>query len=150
MRHWSERQTEIAELARRTLFFVGGAPRTGTTWVQHLLDAHPDVSCRGEGHFLHHLVEPLGHLMARRRDALEVKNTGLLREPGGYPLPEAEDFEFLAGTAILLALRQQTAGGAFKAIGEKTPENVFYFPNLKRLFPRDYRDDPVLVKVSSN
>ena len=136
MRHWIELQSEIADLANRQLFFVGGAPRTGSTWLQHLLDAHPDISCRGEGHFLHHLVEPLGKLMARRREALEAKNMGLLREPGGYPLPEAEDFEFLAGTAILLALRQQCASNNYRAVGEKTPENVFYFPNMKRLFPR--------------
>ena len=49
---WRERESAIAELAKRQLFFVGGAPRSGTTWMQHMLDAHPDISCRGEGHFL--------------------------------------------------------------------------------------------------
>jgi hypothetical protein len=132
---WIERQSELADLAKRTLFFIGGAPRTGTTWLQHLLDAHPDICCRGEGHFLVHMVEPLGALMNRRRSALEAKNQQLFKESGGYPLPKAEDFEVLAGTAILLALHQQTEGNAFACVGEKTPENVFYFPNLKRLFP---------------
>jgi hypothetical protein len=41
----------------------------------------------------------------------------------------------LLGTAIMLALERQCAGKAFRAIGEKTPENVFQFPRLKRLFP---------------
>jgi hypothetical protein len=56
---WREREAEIADLAQRQLFFVGGAPRSGTTWVQHLLNGHPDVSCRGEGHFLQFLAAPM-------------------------------------------------------------------------------------------
>lgn len=135
MQSWGERQAEIAELAQRQLFFVGGAPRSGTTWVQHMLDSHPDVSCRGEGHFLHFFAEPMGMLMRQRREELAAKNTKLFAGMAGYPLPAASDFEFLVGSGILLALSQQSAGRRCLAIGEKTPENVFYFPNLKRLFP---------------
>lgn len=132
---WGERQPEIADLAKRQLFFVGGAPRSGTTWVQHMLDGHPDVSCRGEAHFLQFLATPLGTMMQRRRAELDAKNQKLFKESGGYPLPEADDFEFLVGTAILLALSRQCGGVPYLAIGEKTPENAFYFPNLKRIFP---------------
>jgi hypothetical protein len=135
LQNWGERQAEIADLAKRQLFFVGGAPRSGTTWVQHMLDSHPDVSCRGEGHFLHFFAEPMGGLMRWRREELEAKNTKLFVGMEGYPLPAAGDFEFLVGSGILLALSQQCAGRSCLAIGEKTPENAFYFPNLKRLFP---------------
>lgn len=135
MQSWLQRQAEVAALAQRQLFFVGGAPRSGTTWLQHILDAHPDISCRGEGHFLHFLAAPIGAVMQRRRDQLQGKNTRLFRDLGGYPLPDPEDVEFLAGSAILLALAQQCDGHPYPIVGEKTPENVFYFPNLKRLFP---------------
>jgi hypothetical protein len=135
LRSWTELQGEIAATAQRQLFFIGGAPRSGTTWLQQILDSHPDVSCRGEGLFLKHLAEPLETVMARRREALEAKNGGLFRHTGGYPVPRPDDTEFLVGTAILLALRQQSAGTACRAIGEKTPENVFFFPRLQRLFP---------------
>ncbi len=73
--------------------------------------------------------------MARRRALLGDKNANLFGEVGGYPLPAEDDFEFLVGTAVLLALRQQCEGSPVLAIGEKTPENVFFFPNLKRVFP---------------
>ena len=132
---WGERQPEIADLAKRQLFFVGGAPRSGTTWVQHLLDSHPDVSCRGEAHFLQFLATPLGNMMQRRKAELDAKNQNLFKESSGYPLPEPDDFEFLVGTAILLALSRQCGGVSYLAIGEKTPENAFYFPNMKRIFP---------------
>jgi hypothetical protein len=132
---WSDRQAELAALSQRQLFFVGGAPRSGTTWVQHILDSHPDVSCRGEGHFLHSLAEPMDGLVRRRREELEAKNNKLFKGMEGYPLPAAGDFELLVGTGVLLALSQQSMGRTCLAVGEKTPENAFYFPNLKRLFP---------------
>jgi hypothetical protein len=135
LQNWTQRQAGIAALAERQLFFVGGAPRSGTTWLQHILDAHPDISCRGEGHFLHFLAEPIGVAMQHRRTQLQGKNARLFRDVGGYKLPDPEDVEFLVGSAILTALAQQCDGHPYPIVGEKTPENVFYFPNLKRLFP---------------
>lgn len=136
MQNWAEQQADLARVERLQLFFVGGAPRSGTTWLQQMLDSHPDVSCRGEGLFWKELAVPLDALMARRRQALEAKNVALFRHTGGYPPPPPEDVEHLIGSAILMALRRQSAGKASLAVGEKTPENVFFFPRLKRLFPR--------------
>jgi hypothetical protein len=136
LRNWVEQQDELVTLARKQLFFIGGAPRSGTTWVQQILDCHPEVSCRGEGLFHKQLAEPLEALMAKRREALNGKNTALFGHTGGYPVPTEDDVEFLLGTAILLALRQQSAHKTCRAIGEKTPENVFFFPRLKQLFPK--------------
>lgn len=133
---WIEQQQDIAALAHRQLFFVGGAPRSGTTWVQQILDQHPQVSCRGEGLFQKHLAEPLAAMMRGRTEALAAKNVNLFGHTGGYPLPADQDVEVLLGTAILLALHRHGAGAACRAIGEKTPENVFFFPRLKRLFPQ--------------
>jgi hypothetical protein len=132
---WIERQEAILRLARCQLFFVGGAPRSGTTWLQSMLDSHPEVCCHGSGLFMQDLAAPLETMMATRRQALVAKNMHMSSHTGGYPLPASEDVESLVGTAILLALHQQTAGKDFLAVGEKTPENVFFFPRLKRLFP---------------
>jgi hypothetical protein len=133
---WTESLDEIAAVASKQLFFIGGAPRSGTTWVQQILDLHPEISCRGEALFHKHLAEPLEAMITGRKEALTAKNSSLFRHTGGYPLPEPDDVEFLLGTAILTSLRQQSAGKACRAIGEKTPENVFFFPRLKQLFPR--------------
>jgi Sulfotransferase family len=56
---WVARQQELLRLAGCQLFFVGGAPRSGPTWLQLLLDSHPVVCCRGEGLFQKHLADPL-------------------------------------------------------------------------------------------
>lgn len=136
MQTWIERQEEIAALARKQLFFIGGAPRSGTTWVQQILDRHPEVSCRGEGLFQKQLAEPLEAMMKARAEVLTAKNTSLFGHTGGFPLPAQDDVEFLLGTAMLLALRQVCADKTCRAVGEKTPENVFFFPRLKQLFPK--------------
>lgn len=135
MQSWTEHQDKLTRLAGRQLFFVGGAPRSGTTWLQHLLDSHPEVSCRGEALFGKHLATPLEALMKQRSEALSAKNAAVFRGLGGYPLPAPEDVEFLLGTAVLLALERQSAGKPCRAVGEKTPENVFLFARLKSLFP---------------
>jgi len=133
---WTERAERLLLLSRAQLFFVGGAPRSGTTWLQYLLDAHPDVRCAGEGLFRKDLAEPMEKLVNERRAALQAKNQRVFRHSGGYPLPESDDAEVLVGTGILLALERQCVGKAWRAVGEKTPENVFFFPTLKRMFPR--------------
>jgi hypothetical protein len=132
---WIERQAQLLHLARCQLFFVGGAPRSGTTWLQSLLDSHPDVSCHGEGLFRKELAEPLEAMMRARSNALDEKNRTVFRHGAGYPLPGAEDTEHLLATAILLALARQSGGKVCRAVGEKTPENVFFFERLKRVFP---------------
>lgn len=132
---WATQQEELLRFATRQLFFVGGAPRSGTTWLQQILDAHPDISCRGEGLFLNRLAVPMESLIAQWGEVIAQKNTKLFSHTGGYPLPAAQDAEFLIGTAIMQALHRQAAGRPCLALGEKTPENVFFFPRLKQLFP---------------
>jgi hypothetical protein len=103
--------------------------------VQELLDGHPEVSCRGEGLFPHELARPIDMLVDYRRKVLGNKNATTFKDFEGYPLPGREEADALLGTAILLALRQQCAGQAYRAIGEKSPENTFLFPRVKALLP---------------
>ena len=137
MQSWAERQDRLARLARCQLFFIGGAPRSGTIWLQLLFDSHPEICCRGEGLFMKHLAAPLDALMTERRQAIAAKNSAVFRNASGYPIPDPEETEFLLGTAVLQALEQQCAGKDYRAVGEKTPENVFFVTRLKRLFPAD-------------
>jgi hypothetical protein len=119
---WFEHPDKLLRLARRQLFFVGGAPRSGTTWLQSLLDSHPEISCRGEGLLMKQLAEPLDIMMAARHHALAAKNTSVFRHAEGYKVPEPDDVELLLGTAVLAALERQCAGKPCRAVGEKTPE----------------------------
>lgn len=122
--HWIERQERLRRLATCQLFFVGGAPRSGTTWLQQLLDAHLEVSCRGEDLFARRIADPLDALTASWRAAVAGKNGGLSGHSGGYPEPTGAEADHLLGTAVLLAPDRQREGRECHAVGEKTPENV--------------------------
>jgi hypothetical protein len=136
MPDWATHAARLQMLASRQLFFVGGAPRSGTTWLQQMLDAHPQIACRGEGLFLNHFTVPLEKMMRERTQQLEGKNRDLFSHTGGFPVPDTIAAEHLAGTAILLAMAQYGDKPGCRAMGEKTPENVFYFPRLLALFPK--------------
>jgi hypothetical protein len=135
-RDWRSEHAALADLVERQLFFIGGPPRSGTTWLQQIMNAHPDVSCMGEGLFQRHLADPLDKMIQSWGQALTSKNTRLFGHSGGYPLPPSDEADFLLRIAILRALGRQTGASTAQALGEKTPENVFLFPRLQRLFPR--------------
>jgi hypothetical protein len=135
LKSWFDLQADLERVSKSQLFFVGGAPRSGTTWLTHLLNSHPEICCGGEALFNKHVAEPMHKLIGDWRGAVESKNKNLFRETGGFPLPGNEDEDLLIGTAILHSLARLAGGRSFKAVGEKTPENVFTFPRLKRIFP---------------
>lgn len=70
-------RSQLAEVRREAppvaaappVFFVLGHGKSGTTWVQDLLDSHPEVLCKGEGRFF-------------GRDFLEVVEQDYLRMDG--------------------------------------------------------------------
>jgi len=41
----------VNDLLQKDLFFIFGYPKSGTTWVQHLLNGHPEIWCGGESLF---------------------------------------------------------------------------------------------------
>ncbi len=118
-----------------TLFFVGGQGKSGTTWVQLLLDAHPDISCAGEAHFFDMLAPAMQQAFLRYRRQLEDNNQ-LFHELAGYPLPEQpQGFAALRG-AVVSALLDQSRGQSVKALGERTPANVEHLDLIWELFPQ--------------
>ncbi|MHC4208311.1 MAG: sulfotransferase [Planctomycetota bacterium] len=133
-----------AAIGRRDVFFVIGCQKSGTTWVQRLLDHHPSLCCGGEGHFSDVAGPLLEHAIAVYN---EQDRTNLVLEP----------------TALLALVRSLTDGilgrylarsddpGAVAAVGDKTPEGAIGVPMLNALYPgarfihiiRDGRDAAV-------
>src|SRR5215469_239696 len=87
--------SDLVGLLSKQLFFIGGAIGAGTTWLQVLLDQHPQISCRGEGHFVTFLVNGLMHVIEEYNRYLTAKNSIIYRELEGYPLVETIEFNAL-------------------------------------------------------
>lgn len=51
LEHLAAKLDVLAELARKDILVVAGVPKSGTTWVQRMLDSHPEIYCPGEGKF---------------------------------------------------------------------------------------------------
>jgi hypothetical protein len=128
--------TAISTLRKKQIFFVGGTIKSGTTWLQLLLDAHPEVSCKGEGHFLDLMAPALKMAMDQHGRFIAERNQAVFNELGGYPRLTNEGLCAIVAFSIAVFLIEQSRHKTASAIGEKTPDNVRHFHELGALFPK--------------
>lgn len=126
----------LAALKGRQLFFVGGPAKSGTTWLQHLLHAHPELACRGEGHLTKALVPLLKATLEQYNAKVATYNGGLFKETAGFPTFDGDDLQHVISTAVGLLLGHLALDKpSARAIGEKTPANIHDFGLLHWLAP---------------
>ena len=104
--------------------FVGGAPRSGTTLVQNMLDSHPEIV--GGPEFLH-----LYEIVRLRNSMAESIRKGWITEFCALETMEQAVAELIARLLLPLADRQGAA-----LLSEKSPPNVLVFAELLELFPQ--------------
>jgi hypothetical protein len=105
------------------LIFVGGAPRSGTTLVQKVLDSHPEVFGGPEFDWMPHICQ----LRQRMRGSVRsgritafVDDAAIDREIGG-----------LIERLLLPAAERRGA----RLLSEKTPSNALVFEQLLEILP---------------
>ncbi len=116
----------IDELLSKQLFFIVGCQKSGTTWVERLLNGHPDIRCHGEGYFA-----PV--LMPLLQQAIQTYNQRQKAGPEG--LFTDSDLIELLRTAVGLSFARWVGDNEVLAIGEKTPENAMRMNPLLQCFP---------------
>jgi hypothetical protein len=108
----------------RRFIFVGGAPRSGTTLMQNMLDSHPGIL--GGPEFLH-----LGRIVGLRN---ALRASSVEGATDAFAAPEAIDRRIRALIEdLLLPLADRHAA---PLLSEKTPSNVLVFGELVELFPQ--------------
>lgn len=145
---FQEVNREIEEILSRQLFFIAATEKSGTTWMQLMLDAHPEIACRGEGQFVSKLAVCLGGALNDYSSFIEGLNEKVFSETDGFPTFDREDLAHLLRTSSGLLLSKYDVDEKITAVGEKTPGNVRYLQALLTLFPhakfvlmvRDIRD----------
>jgi hypothetical protein len=116
------------------IFFVCGAPKSGTTWLQRIFDAHPEVCCSGEGHFIARFSAPLSKVVNSYNNALRLESEQVYEGRPYYADIEQADFDDMV-RAFLLKRMSARAEVQTRWIGDKTPNYTHYLPQLHRLFP---------------
>lgn len=104
--------------------FVGGAPRSGTTLVRAILDAHPDIACGPE-------LRAFPALARLYRETASAMGATLAAHYSFDAECLKETFRRLI--ASFLAPLHERSGKRF--VAEKTPANALYFFELSALFP---------------
>lgn len=59
------------------LIFIGGVPRSGTTLMRAMLDAHPDVRCGQETRVIPRILQMRQHWMKSKKETLRLHEAGV-------------------------------------------------------------------------
>lgn len=135
-------------------YFAVGHSRSGTTWLQRLLDSHPEVLCKGSGMFFGRdaaLHEGRTTLYAALEDSKPLRVWHGMR-PNDWSGPDF-DAEL---AAVMRSFIQATLGRALAKSGkalvvDRTPHYVSYLDEVHAVFPearvvhiiRDGRDSAI-------
>jgi len=142
---WYARALERASLvAERTVFFVCGCQKSGTTWLQRLLDQHAEIRCDGEGH----PGDILAPAVAMALDAAD-REPRLARKVGSEA--RAATMRFVIDQTLGRYVEEAEDPAAIRCVGDKTPESAARLELLVQLHPaarvihviRDGRDGTV-------
>lgn len=114
-------------------FFVLGLPKSGTTWVQKALDAHPQLICRGEGKFMAFRKE-LQTAAAKYSNHISGYQKKVFGEEFFSPMPRAE-FERLYRCFIEGRLIGEGIPDGIARVGNKDPEHGPVLSDLAQHFP---------------
>ncbi len=136
----------VNDILDKQLFFVFGYPKSGTTWVQHLLNGHPEIWCGGESLFTRFL--PLLEDATARYNDQVARINHHNQNTQNYAQFTDENVRFLFMNAVGLLLDNLVDAASVKCIGDKTPEYLKANELFAELFPeakfihiiRDVRD----------
>lgn len=147
---WERLLSALETLRDKRFFFVVGVPKSGTTWAQLILDAHPEALCKGEAHIAGLLRPALGEALDKyNREA--PKRLDAVHAAPRFSSMDLDAATAAATTLVLARWAEESGKSGLKAIGEKTPDNVHALTRLDAMFPaahflhviRDPRDGAV-------
>lgn len=119
------------------IFFVVGAQKSGTTWLQKSLNSVEGIHCLGEGHFVDKLLLPMAQTCHEYNKMMQVVGHRIYEGEGFYSgIPDQELFGLTRSWILNIMVRNAKAPqDAILALGDKTPGHSFHLPTLKQLFP---------------
>ena len=123
------------------IFIVTGVTKSGTTWLQRMLDSHPEIACGGESK-LNVFLTQLTPAIRAYNDALTKTNEKIYREQGVYqPLARPQALAVMQYLFLdRLGAVRQAAEAAGKAealtwIGDKDPDYKRELTSWRAILP---------------
>lgn len=76
-----DRPVKLSPYSRELpLIFIGGVPRSGTTLMRAMLDAHPDVRCGQETRVIPRILQLRSHWMKSEKESLRLREAGITND----------------------------------------------------------------------
>lgn len=137
-----------------TPYFAVGHSRSGTTWLQRLLDSHPDVLCKGSGMFFGRdaaLHEGRTTLYAALDNSKPLRIWHGMR-PNDWSGPDFdEELAAVMRSFVQTVLGRALAKSGKRMVVDRTPHYVSYLDEIHAVFPetrvvhiiRDGRDSAI-------
>ncbi|XP_075154500.1 tyrosylprotein sulfotransferase isoform X2 [Haematobia irritans] len=76
----SDNQKVYSYSREMPLIFIGGVPRSGTTLMRAMLDAHPDVRCGQETRVIPRILQLRSHWLKSEKESLRLVEAGITKE----------------------------------------------------------------------
>jgi hypothetical protein len=159
--------TDIKKIAGLPMFFILGRPRSGTTLLRTLFDAHPNAATPIECAFIINMNQKYGHISNWTRENLlsfhedvqkhikfDTWNIDLEKLKSDLLLCEGENTFQTVCKVVYMDYISLFPKEEIKWIGDKNPVYATYTPLLLQLFPeskfihliRDPRDNIISLK----
>ncbi len=125
--------------------FLVGCPRSGTTLLQQMLDAHPDIAIAPETHFIRNFWlkrEEYGDLVADTNYQILLRAIANIPEFSEMELDwqtfydAAQKLDRSYAALLNLLLDQFRQRRNTEIVGEKTPNHLLYMQTLQTFFPQ--------------
>jgi hypothetical protein len=128
-------------LASAGQFIVTGVTKSGTTWLQRMLDSHPQVACGGESK-LNVFLTQLGPAIREYNTTLTKTNDKIYREQAVYPTLDREAalqiMRYLFRDRLEAVRRSALAAGkgeTLRWIGDKDPDYKRELTTWREILP---------------
>lgn len=162
-------QTQVNNTSNIPFFFILGRPRAGTTLLQSILDAHPNVIIPNECEMIMDLFIRYSHLNTLDDSTIEILMDSLKEQPKieFWPIhfdKVKQNLQAIKGDfnfqniirAIYIEFQSAFEKEEIRMFGDKNPAYSMYpnlflnaFPQAKFLcISRDYRDNYLSIKKS--
>ncbi|MCT0218882.1 sulfotransferase [Synechococcus sp. CS-1329] len=116
-------------------FFIIGAQKSGSTWLQRLIDSHPLFSCKGEGHFFDRLALPIAKIVTDYNELMDTVQRTVYEGAGYYQPISDSDFKKFLRTWIESRMIGELGQPGALVFGDKTPAYSFHLRLIKAVFP---------------
>lgn len=147
--------SQVTTMPGPAKFFISGMGKSGSTWLQLLLNNHPQIVCLGEGQLFAHFPAHLSKMIEQYDQAQDFLRTRNFADPNipGYPLLDRQDVVAILRFCVERVFSKFPATPDTRYVGDKSPQNTQNLPLILEAFPdarilhivRDPRD----VLVSS-